>query len=78
MKKDFKFCFEFIFEKNSKFEVKQMSNFTLVMNCRPAFPTIELSLIDFKPGFESSNEVLNFLRRMIATAANDSRILDNS
>ena len=51
-------------------------NFALVMNCRTTFPTIELPLIDFKPGFESSNEVLNFLRRMIATAADDSRILD--
>ena len=51
-------------------------NFALVMNCRPTFPTIELALIDFKPGFKSSKDLLNFLRRMIATAANDSRILD--
>ena len=54
-------------------------HFALVMNCRPTFPTIELSLIDFidcKPCFKSRKSLLIFLRKMIATAAEDSRILD--
>ena len=35
-------------------------HFALVMNCRIAFPTVELALIDLKPGFESSKKVMNF------------------
>ena len=50
-------------------------HFALVMNCRTTFPTIELYLIGFKSDSESSKDLLNFLRRMIATAANDSQIL---
>ena len=44
-------------------------HFALVMNCRTTFPTIELALIDFKPGFKSSKALMNFLCRMIARAA---------
>jgi len=49
--------------------------FSLITNARISFPTFEITIVDIKPSFDFGKGVVDFIKRVIASAAHQQKVL---